>query len=85
MTDVDSGFKIGELARAAGLSVRAVRYYDQIGLLVPSGRSRTGQRLYGDADVRRLYRICLLRQVGFALAESAERSMSPNGTCARRC
>lgn len=69
MTDVDSGFKIGELARAAGLSVRAVRYYDQIGLLVPSGRSRAGQRLYGDADVRRLYRICLLRQVGFALAE----------------
>jgi MerR family transcriptional regulator, thiopeptide resistance regulator len=64
-----TGFKIGDLARSAGLSVRAVRYYDQIGLLVPSGRSPAGQRLYSDADIRRLYRICLLRQAGFALAE----------------
>lgn len=69
MADVGAGFKIGELAQAAGLSVRAVRYYDQIGLLTPSGRSAAGQRRYGDDDIHRLYRICLLREVGFALAE----------------
>ena len=63
------GLKVGELARAAGLSIRTVRYYDQIGLLTPSRRSPAGHRLYGDADVRRLYRICLLRRTGLALAE----------------
>ncbi|MGH3409582.1 MAG: MerR family transcriptional regulator [Streptosporangiaceae bacterium] len=64
-----AGFKVGELARASGLSIRTVRYYDQIGLLTPSARSPAGHRLYGDTDVRRLYRICLLRRAGLALAE----------------
>ena len=69
MAATTDGLKVGELARAAGLSIRTVRYYDQIGLLSPSGRSPVGHRLYGDADVRRLYRICLLRRAGLALAE----------------
>lgn len=64
-----AGLKIGELARASGLSIRTIRYYDQIGLLRPSRRSGTGHRLYDEADVRRLYRICLLRRTGLPLAE----------------
>ncbi|MBB4935065.1 DNA-binding transcriptional MerR regulator/uncharacterized glyoxalase superfamily protein PhnB [Lipingzhangella halophila] len=63
--------KVGELARRSGLSIRSLRYYDQIGLLKPSGRSEGGHRLYEDADVRRLYRICLLRRAGLALEEIA--------------
>ena len=61
--------RIGEVAGAAGLSVRALRHYDEIGLLVPSERSEAGYRLYGDADVRRLYRILALRGMGFPLDE----------------
>lgn len=69
MSDSVDGLRVGELARASGLSIRAVRYYDQIGLLTPSRRSSAGHRVYDDTDVRRLYRICLLRRTGLALAE----------------
>ena len=61
--------KVGEVAGRAGLSVRTLRHYDQIGLLRPSGRSDGGHRLYGPDDVRRLYRICLLRRLGLSLTE----------------
>jgi DNA-binding transcriptional MerR regulator len=69
MASTVNGLKVGELAHASGLSIRTVRYYDQIGLLVPAGRTPAGHRLYSDADVRRLYRICLLRRIGLALDE----------------
>jgi len=42
--DVEGGLKVGELARASGLSIRTVRYYDQIGVLTPSRRSPAGHR-----------------------------------------
>jgi MerR family transcriptional regulator, thiopeptide resistance regulator len=63
--------QIGEVARASGLTVRTLHHYDEIGLLVPSARSEAGYRLYSDADVRRLYRILALRQMGFPLEEIA--------------
>ncbi len=61
--------RIGELARATGLTVRTLHHYEEIGLLVASGRSSAGHRVYSDEDVRRLYRICLLRSIGLPLAE----------------
>jgi methyltransferase (TIGR00027 family) len=61
--------KIGELAKRAGLTVRALRHYDQIGLLSPSGRSEGGFRLYSREDVVRLHRIQALKQLGFSLSE----------------
>jgi DNA-binding transcriptional MerR regulator len=61
--------RIGEVAAATGLTVRALRHYDEIGLLAPSGRSEAGYRLYADEDVRRLYRIVAFRRLGFALGE----------------
>jgi DNA-binding transcriptional MerR regulator/uncharacterized glyoxalase superfamily protein PhnB len=64
-----TGRRVGELARASGLTVRTLHYYEQIGLLVPSRRSGTGQRIYDEVDVARLYRICLLRRVGLPLAD----------------
>ena len=63
--------QIGEVARASGLTVRTLHHYDEIGLLVPSARSEAGYRLYGAADVRRLYRILALRGMGFPLEEIA--------------
>lgn len=61
--------KIGELARRTGLTVRALRHYDEIELLVPSERSSGGYRLYGQKDVARLYRIQALRRLDLSLAE----------------
>jgi DNA-binding transcriptional MerR regulator len=61
--------RIGEVAEATGLTVRALHHYDEIGLLAPSGRSEAGYRLYADEDVRRLYRIVAFRRLGFALGE----------------
>ena len=63
------GTKIGELAAATGLTVRTLHYYEEIGLLVASGRSEGGHRLYAADDVQRLYRICLLRRLGLPLSE----------------
>lgn len=61
--------RIGELARRTGLTVRALRHYDDIGLLKPSARSDGGYRLYGRDDVARLYRIQALRRLDVSLAE----------------
>ncbi|MDP8910190.1 MAG: MerR family transcriptional regulator [Chloroflexota bacterium] len=66
---VAAGCRIGELASATGLTVRTLRYYDEIGLLSPRARSAGGHRLYGRADVERLYRIRRLRQLGLTLSE----------------
>ena len=61
--------KVGELAAASGLTVRTLHHYEQIRLLVPAERTEAGHRLYGDADIERLYRINLLRQLGLSLAD----------------
>jgi DNA-binding transcriptional MerR regulator len=61
--------RIGEVAAATGLTVRTLHHYDEIGLLAPSARSEAGYRLYGDDDVRRLYRIVAFRRLGLALDE----------------
>lgn len=71
-------WKVGELAGLTGLTVRTLHHYDQIGLLVPSGRSSAGHRLYDAADVARLYRVCVLRRLGFALARIAEMLDKPH-------
>jgi MerR family transcriptional regulator, thiopeptide resistance regulator len=62
-------WRIGAVAKATGLTARALHHYDEIGLLVPSERSAAGYRLYSDGDLRRLYRIVALRGMGFTLDE----------------
>jgi DNA-binding transcriptional MerR regulator len=61
--------KIGEAARRAGFTVKALRYYDRHGLLPPSGRSRSGYRLYDDVDLHRLEFIGQAKALGLALDE----------------
>ena len=46
--------KVGQLARRAGLTVRALHHYDSIGLLQPSARSDASYRLYDRDDIARL-------------------------------
>ena len=62
-------WKVGELARRTGLSVRTLRYYDEIGLLSPARRTEAGHRLYAAGDVARLQQIKSLRALGFGLEE----------------
>jgi DNA-binding transcriptional MerR regulator len=62
-------FRVGELARVAGVTVRALHHYDSLGLLVPSERTEAGHRLYSGDDVRRLYRLLALREIGLPLDE----------------
>ena len=69
--DEDMRWKVGELARATGLTVRALHHYDNVGLLVPSQRTSGGHRVYDAQDARRLYRILALRRLGFRLDEIA--------------
>jgi MerR family transcriptional regulator, thiopeptide resistance regulator len=65
-------WKIGELARRTGLTVRTLHHYDEIGLLSPAERSDGGHRVYDEAAVQRLYRIVSLRSLGFPLDAIAE-------------
>jgi MerR family transcriptional regulator, thiopeptide resistance regulator len=67
--DQSSLRKVGDLAHATGVTVRTLHHYEQIGLLVPSTRSPAGHRLYDAAAVDRLYRIGLLRHLGFSLEQ----------------
>ena len=61
---------IGEAAARAGVSVRTLRYYEELGLLTPSAHSPGGARRYGDEDLARLARIRELKDLlGFNLDE----------------
>lgn len=62
-------WSIGELARASGVTVRALRHYDEIGLLRASERTAAGHRRYTEGDLRRLYRVRALRALGMSLEE----------------
>lgn len=63
------GWRIGELAQATGLTVRTLHHYEKIGLFAPATRTEGRQRLYDERDVRCLYRIRALRDLGLSLAE----------------
>jgi len=64
--------RIGAIAKATGLTVRTLRYYEEVGLLTPTDRSTAGHRLYGTEAVKQLYRISLLRQLGLPLEQVRE-------------
>jgi len=63
--------RVGEVARRTGLTVRTLHHYDELGLLVPSGRSAGDYRLYSDADLRRLLAIQHLKSLGLSLDDIA--------------
>ena len=62
-------WKIGDLAKLTGLTVRTLRFYDQIGLFSPSGQTESGHRLYDEADLSRLHQIAALKELGLSLEE----------------
>ncbi|MGC9542335.1 MerR family transcriptional regulator [Streptomyces sp. UG1] len=64
-------YSVGQVARFAGVTVRTLHHYDDIGLLVPGERSHAGHRRYNDADLDRLQQILFYRELGFPLEEVA--------------
>ena len=64
--------QIGEVAERTGLSLRTIRYYEEVGLVVPNARSQGGFRLYTEPDVDRLQVIKRMKPLGFQLEEMRE-------------
>ncbi len=60
---------VGEVSELAGVTVRTLHHYDDLGLLSPRARSDSGYRLYSYEDLLRLQEILVWRQLGFSLAE----------------
>lgn len=75
---------IGSVARSVGCSVQTIRHYEKIGLLPSPPRSAGNQRLYDDADVRRLAFIRHARDLGFpldAITDLLSLSDQPERSC----
>ncbi|MBV7697323.1 MerR family transcriptional regulator [Streptomyces sp. TRM70350] len=68
MTD-QRQMQIGEVAERTGLSLRTIRHYEEVGLVIPSARSKGGFRLYTDSDVERLMVIRRMKPLDFSLEE----------------
>jgi DNA-binding transcriptional MerR regulator len=62
-------YLVSEVSELAGVSVRTLHHYDDVGLLVPRGRTEAGYRLYDDDDLLRLQQILLGRELGLSLEE----------------
>ncbi|GAA3133760.1 MerR family transcriptional regulator [Planomonospora alba] len=65
------GYSVGQVARLAGVTVRTLHHYDEIGLLPPGQRTASGYRRYTDADLERLQHVLFYRELGFPLEEIA--------------
>ena len=64
-----ANLSIGDVAEQIGLSFRTIRYYEEVGLAVPSARTKGGHRLYTDDDVDRLRLIMKMKPLDFSLEE----------------
>ncbi|MBB4954500.1 Cu(I)-responsive transcriptional regulator [Agrobacterium vitis] len=61
---------IGEAAAASGVSAKMIRYYEEIGLVMPERRTSSNYRVYGDNEVHRLRFVRRARTLGFSLEET---------------
>ena len=69
----DTSFTIEQVSARTGLTKRTLRYYEEVGLLPPTGRTEGNYRRYNEEDVQRLERIKELRDLlGFSLADIRE-------------
>ncbi|MBP3885341.1 MAG: MerR family transcriptional regulator, partial [Olsenella sp.] len=68
-TDNERTYSTGGLARACGVTVRTVQYYDEKGLLPPSELTDGGRRVYTEADAAKLRKVLLLKSLGLRLAD----------------
>ncbi len=78
------GYTIGQLAKAVGVNIQTVRYYERLKLLGPSTRRPSGYRVYGEDEERRLRFIKSAQALGFTLQEIAE-LLNLRGSTRARC
>ncbi|WP_021593266.1 MULTISPECIES: MerR family transcriptional regulator [Actinomadura] len=62
--------QIGEVAERTGLSLRTIRYYEEVGLVTPSARTPGGFRVYTEADATRLELVKRMKSLEFTLEET---------------
>ena len=62
-------YTAGELAKLVGVSSRTIRFYDEKEILIPSGYSKEGYRLYDEQAIVTLQQIIMLKYVGLSLEE----------------
>ncbi|CEG21823.1 HTH-type transcriptional activator mta [Planococcus massiliensis] len=65
-------YKVQEVAKIAGVSVRTLHHYDSIGLLKPSNIGSNRYRYYNDEDLRLLQHILFFKEIGFSLKKIQE-------------
>ena len=75
-------YTIGQLARAAGVNVETIRYYERRGLLQRPRKPARGYRRYGDEMLERLRFIRRAKRLGFALDEIAQLMALSRAQCA---
>ncbi len=80
MNEKFAGLPIGALARAAGVNVETIRFYQRKGLLPAPYRPRGSIRRYGESDLARLRFIRSAQRLGFSLSEVAELLRLEDGT-----
>ena len=69
---------VNEVSKLTGVSIRALQYYDTIGLLKPSDYTESGYRLYDDTALERLQQILLFKELEFPLKEIKQIIDAPN-------
>ena len=69
---VTTGYQIKDVSERTGFSPATLRYYEEIGLLAPSGRTAAGYRIFDDATLERLAFIARAKQLGCSLGEIAD-------------
>ena len=69
---------VNEVSKLTGVSIRALQYYDKIGLLHPAQYTEAGYRLYDDAALERLQQILLFRELEFPLKQIQTIPQSPD-------
>jgi len=65
-------YSIGQLSRRTGISIRTLRYYDELSLLKPAKVAESGYRYYSNEEIRLLQHITALKELGFTLASIKE-------------
>ena len=69
---------VHEVSRLTGVSIRALQYYDRIGLLSPAARTDAGYRLYDESALEILQQILLFRELEFPLKDIQRILQSPS-------
>jgi DNA-binding transcriptional MerR regulator len=70
--DVDGLIRVGQIAELTGKTVRAIRFYEELGLIEPTARTQGGFREYDGSALTRIHWIDRLQELGFSLPEIRE-------------